>query len=135
MTMRGWCFGHSLNAPRKRGTVAAVETQQEETGGGEKRHTQNLQCTFTSFSQSSSTTPKADVYAERRMECDVSSGQMRVRFPQNPGRICLYLSEVGQHVGTSFTHLGEEDDGCVENTCGTGRLSISTLLYCIYIAL
>lgn len=50
MTMRGWCFWHSLNAPRKRGTVAAVETQQEETGGGEKRHTQNLLCTFTSFS-------------------------------------------------------------------------------------
>lgn len=25
MTMRGWCFWHSLNAPRKRGTAAAVE--------------------------------------------------------------------------------------------------------------
>lgn len=80
MTMRGWCFWHSLNAPRKKGTTAAVEIQQEETEVGEKRHTQNLQGTFTSLSLSSWTVPKANVYAERRMKCDMSSGQMHVRF-------------------------------------------------------
>lgn len=93
MTMRGWCFWHSLNAPRKRGTAAAaVQIQQEETEGGEKRHTQNLQCTFTRFSLSSSTIVKENVYAERRMKCDVSSGQMRAHFHETLAEsACTFL--------------------------------------------
>lgn len=92
MTMRGWCFWHTLNAPRKRGTAAAIEIQQEETEAGEMRHTQNLQCTFTSFSLSSSMMPKAKVYAERRMKCDVSSGQMRVHFHGTLAEsVCTFL--------------------------------------------
>lgn len=56
---------------------------------------------------------------ENEMWCELRT--KACALPWNAGRICLYLSEVGQHVGTSFTHLSEEDDGCVENTCGTGR--------------
>lgn len=30
--------------------------------------------------------------------------------------ICLYLSEVGQHIRTSFTHLSEENNRRMKNT-------------------
>lgn len=106
-TMRGWSFWHGLNAPGERDSSRREETHKT--------------CNALSVSQLSLCLHgKANVCAERRMKCDASSGQTRAG-PGNAGRGRRYLSEVGQHVGTSLTHLGEEDDGRVQNTCGTGR--------------
>lgn len=56
--------------------------------------------------------PKENMYAKRRMKCDMSLRQMHKLLLKHPlgKRICVYLSEVGQHVRTSFTHLSEEDN-------------------------
>lgn len=116
MTMRGGGASGTVWMHLGR-EAAAVEIQQEETEVGEKRH-RNCTFIFTGFSLSTQKS-KCVCRKENEMWCklrtDVCAG------PLNPDRMRLYLSEVGQHIRTSFTHLGQEDDGCVENTCGTGR--------------
>lgn len=54
------------------------------------------------------------------MKCDMSLRQMHKQLLKYPlgKKICVYLSEVGQHVRTSFTHLSEEDNRCMKNTWG-----------------
>lgn len=56
--------------------------------------------------------------AKRRMKCDMILRQMHIELCQGPltNASCRYLSEVGQHVRTSFAHFSEEDNRCVENT-------------------
>lgn len=108
-TMRGRSFWHSLNAPGERDS-----SRREERHTKPATHWQFHNFLFVY-------TEKPTSAQKRRVKCDARSGQTRaqVRETWDGGR--RYLSEVGQHVGTSLAHLGEEDDGRVQNTCGTGR--------------
>lgn len=92
MTMRGGASGTvwtDLGREAQQQQLRHSRKRQEE----ERRDTRkNLQCTFTSFSLSSATTPKANAYAERRMKCGVSSGQTRVHVHETLAEsVCTFL--------------------------------------------
>lgn len=113
----GWRLWHSWSAPRKTGRAAAGgrdRSKREETHAKPAMHF----CAFR-FVQLNCTESKGGCREENEAWRELRTEARAL--PEKPARVRLYLSEVGQHVGTSFTHLSEEDDRCVEDTCGRGR--------------